>query len=59
MTTIHVYPVDDHVEHVTDGEEGCICGPRVEIVERDQGLAWLVVHHSLDGREAQERPATD
>lgn len=48
----HVVPVGDAIEHLPDG---CACGPRVEPVEsEDGGIAWLAVHHSLDGREQHE-----
>jgi hypothetical protein len=53
--TQHVYPLNDLIEHDTDSDE-CVCGPRAEPVERDDGsMAWLVVHHGLDGREI-DRP---
>jgi hypothetical protein len=52
--TVHVRPVNDLVEHNTDGSD-CACGPRTEPVQRDDGsYGWLVVHHSLDGRERYE-----
>lgn len=50
MSTIHVYPVNDVVDHDTDGGD-CICGPDSEFVEG--GI--VVTHHSLDGREFAER----
>ncbi len=54
MTTVHVYPTGDLVEHDTDGGD-CICGPTTEPVMRNDGSnGWVVVHHSLDGREAHE-----
>ena len=57
MTTrdaVHVYPLGDLIEHETEGDD-CVCGPTVERVERDDGAdGWVVVHHSLDGREAHE-----
>lgn len=54
MSTVHVAPVADLIEHDTDGVE-CMCGPSTEAVFRDDGSnGWLVVHHSLDGREAHE-----
>lgn len=36
-------------------ETACPCGPRTELVN-EPGVpdGWLVVHHSLDGREARE-----
>jgi hypothetical protein len=50
----HVVPVNDLVEHDTEGD--CVCVPEVRPVPRDDGsVAWLVVHHSLDGREAAEQ----
>lgn len=52
--TAHVIPIDDHVQHEDDGTE-CICGPTVEhLTANDGGDAWLVTHHSLDGREQTE-----
>lgn len=51
---LHVYPLADLIEHDTQGDE-CVCGPTSEPVERDDGtMGWLLVHHSLDGREANE-----
>lgn len=47
---IHVYPLDDLVEHNTNDPESCICGPTLEPV--DGGT--LIRHHSLDGREFSE-----
>lgn len=54
MSAFHVLPVDDLIEH--DGDSGdCACGPTDMPVERDDGSAgWVVIHHSLDGREANE-----
>lgn len=50
----HVYPIDDLVEHDTETDD-CVCGPDSLRVIRDDGAdAWVIVHHSLDGREAHE-----
>ncbi len=50
----HVYPVDDLIEHVTDGGD-CPCGPETIPVERDDGsYGYVISHHSLDGREHHE-----
>lgn len=46
---IHVYPVNDLREHVTNGDP-CPCLPRTE----QDGA--VVIHHSYDGREAKEKP---
>jgi hypothetical protein len=53
---LHVSPVGDQVDHDTStSEPDCLCGPRVEPVKRDDGsMGWLIVHHSLDGREQAE-----
>jgi hypothetical protein len=46
---LHVVPVADAIEHDLDDE--CTCGPRIEIQPNGN---TLVIHHSLDGREANE-----
>jgi hypothetical protein len=52
---VHVLPVDDDVAH--DVIDTCACGPAVEPVPRwDGSMGWLVIHHSLDGRERREVP---
>lgn len=52
MSAYHVEPVGDLIVHE---EHDCPCGPRIEPVKRDDGsIGWLVVHHSLDGREQHE-----
>ncbi|WP_433460711.1 hypothetical protein [Micromonospora sp. CA-248212] len=52
--TVHVEPVNDLIAHITDGED-CPCGPAVEPVpDGDGAMGWLVIHHSLDGREQRE-----
>ena len=51
---LHVPPVDDLIQHDTSND--CPCGPTTEPVRRDDGTyGWLVIHHSLDGREKAER----
>jgi len=53
--TVHVEPVDDLIEHLDDD---CLCGPHTEYLDPETGVTYpngpLVVHHSLDGREAHE-----
>lgn len=53
---LHVWPMDNLVEHDTaTAEADCLCGPRTKPVERADGsIGWLIVHHSLDGREQAE-----
>lgn len=54
MSTVHVLPVNDLMGHVEIDDE-CPCGPDVEAVFRDDGTnGWLIIHHSLDGRERHE-----
>jgi hypothetical protein len=53
VQTVHVAPIADLIEHDTSGDL-CICGPAYECVPTDDGDGWLVVHHSLDGREREE-----
>lgn len=54
VSTLHVLPLGDLIEHEDVGED-CPCGPRVEPVPRPDGsFGWMVVHHSLDGRERSE-----
>lgn len=51
--SIHVTPIGDLVEH--EASEDCVCVPTTEPVEREDGsVGWLHIHHSLDGREANE-----
>ncbi len=45
---VHVMPSGDAVAH--EIAEDCVCGPRLEFVPGARH--WLVVHHSLDGRES-------
>ena len=54
MNIHHIVPVADVVEHDTSGDD-CVCGPRFEEVKAESvTMGWLVIHSSLDGREAQE-----
>jgi hypothetical protein len=54
MNTAHIVPVNDLVDHTDDD---CACGPSTQPVERTDGsVGWLVVHHSLDGRERHDQP---
>ncbi len=54
---LHVRPVGDLIEHDTSTDDAdCGRGPEVQPVKRDDGsMGWLIVHHSLDGREKGER----
>lgn len=51
--SIHVYPIDDLIEH--ELTEDCPCGvaPELERTTED-GDRWVIVHSSLDGRELRE-----
>jgi hypothetical protein len=54
---LHAAPVGDLIEHDTaTNDANCICVPRTEPVPRADGsIGWLIVHHSLDGRELHEQ----
>jgi hypothetical protein len=53
MADLHVVPIGDLIQHDTTGE--CVCGPTEQPVKaRDGAVGWIAVHHSLDGREADE-----
>lgn len=43
----HVYPLDDLRDHETEDHTSCWCHPTVD----EDGI---VVHHSMDGREAYD-----
>jgi hypothetical protein len=52
--TVHVYPVNDIVEHDTETDD-CQCGPSIEAVpDGEGGYGYVLTHHSLDGREFDE-----
>ena len=49
---VHTLPIDDWIDHLVDD---CPCGPTTEPVPREDGsMGWVIVHHSLDGRERYE-----
>lgn len=51
--TAHVVPLDDVIVH--DFGPACPCGPTPRPEARPDGTyGWVVVHHSLDGREQHE-----
>jgi hypothetical protein len=52
MSDMHVVPINDLMEHDTDGKP-CPCGP--EYLEESCGV--VVVHQSCDGREKREKAA--
>lgn len=31
MSVVHVYPIEDWIEHETEGDQ-CVCEPRIELV---------------------------
>lgn len=60
--TVHVYPLNDWIEHKVDEDAGqytCPCEPRIEYVDPDTGVPHeepLVIHNALDWREKEEIP---
>lgn len=54
MMTVHISPRNDLIQHDTETED-CLCGPECRPVKQEDGsVLWIVVHHSLDGREKNE-----
>jgi hypothetical protein len=52
LNDVHVIPHDDLIRHEYCD---CPCGPDQELIPTDHGGdAYLVTHHSLDGREVYE-----
>jgi hypothetical protein len=49
---VHVVPNGDLIEHELTDE--CPCGPASELRQTPDGDGWLIIHDSLDGREARE-----
>jgi hypothetical protein len=50
---VHVHPLGDQLTHSLD--EDCVCGPTAALVsDADGDDAYVITHHSLDGREANE-----
>ena len=45
---IHVYPVNDLIEHLVEEGEQCVYRPHVE--ESPVFNCFIQVHHALDGR---------
>jgi len=56
---LHVSPISDGIAHDTGTTEpDCVCGPTIQPVPGTGGsMGWLIVHHSLDGRELTETTA--
>jgi hypothetical protein len=51
---VHVLPGNDLINHDEIGTD-CPCGVSVEpVFDSDGACGWLITHHSLDGREANE-----
>lgn len=49
---MHVWPVDDLIEHVLGDDERCICGPRVVMFTEEGESVYVITHHALDGRDS-------
>lgn len=47
---IHVYPLDDLWEHITDGPD-CPCDPQIQV----EGATLIYVHNAFDHREIVEQ----
>lgn len=51
VNDVHVVPTGGLVTHEY---VGCPCGPAQELIDDVDGDAYLITHHSLDGRELVE-----
>ena len=48
MSTFHVVPQVDAIEHDTSSGSECPCGPTTEAMFREDGSnGWVIVHHAL------------
>lgn len=55
MSDEHVVPTGDLVVHRVEADAECVCGPRTEpVVDDGRVVGFVIVHHSLDGRELVE-----
>ena len=45
---MHIYPLDDLIEHNTRHPEACLCGPK--LIHEGQ----IALHRSIGGRELTE-----
>lgn len=53
---VHVFPINDLVEHEWDDNGDCPCGPEVQPVECEDGtIGWVYLHNALDGRDLEEQ----
>lgn len=51
---VHIIPNSDLINHETDIDSSCVCGPELEAVMRlDGSCGWVYLHHSLDAHETQ------
>lgn len=56
MSTVHVYPIDDWIDHDIDctaADCTCLCNPRIDYIDPDTGLPYedpIVIHNAIDGR---------
>lgn len=47
---IHIYPIDDWIEHDTESTD-CLCEPEVVYADEEGPLDdILVIHNAVDGR---------
>lgn len=52
---IHVYPLNDWIDHDTTGEyeSDCLCEPRIEFIDELTSLPNsepIIIHNAIDGR---------
>jgi hypothetical protein len=54
MERLHIYPLDDIIEHTTYSEN-CICNPNVMITNE----SMLIIHYAMDCRHDIEKAQSD
>lgn len=55
MQRVHVYPVGDIKEHITDDSAPCWCHPEEELDQDGPEDVLLIVHNAADQRERYEQ----
>lgn len=49
IPVVHVYPVEDWIDHSTDMEDGlCACGPTVHFEQNGVRLCMVIQHRRVD-----------
>lgn len=49
--TVHIFPCGDTIEHEPDD---CVCVPRFELNQTEDGDQWIYFHNAADGRPFED-----